>query len=202
MVMQIKLMLLLLLLVEVCLIILQFLSLTKMLYFFHTHIYTWPLESITEVLPGGNWNDVQVYTGVNHVSLCTDITHVWVSKPPPPPLNNPCLHELPCNFDLQAWVFRLALKRTCGHYKNLVPDPDLETRGARSSRPLDKRGGGVGETAVSINFISALRASVWSKNKGASALPGPSPPPPWDPPLEFHSHLNTNSIDNYLISTP
>ena len=96
---------------------------------------------------------------------------------PLPPLNNPCLHELPCNFDLQAWVFRLALKRTCGHYKNLVPYPDLETRGARSSRPLDERGG-VGETAVSINFISALRASVWSKNKGASALPGPFPPSP------------------------
>ena len=100
-------------------------------------------------------------------------------RPPPPPhLNNPCLHELPCNFDLQAWVFRLALKRTCGHYKNLVPDPDLETRGARSSRPLDKRGGGgVGETAVSINFISALRASVWSKNKGGLGPPRALPPP-------------------------
>ena len=105
------------------------------------------------------------------------------------------------NFDLQAWVVRLALKTTCGHYKNLVPDADLEIRGARSSRPLDKRGGGVGETAVSINFFSALRASVWSKNTGASALP-PPPPPPRDPPLEFHSHLNTNSIDSYLISTP
>ena len=80
------------------------------------------------------------------------------------------------NFDLQAWVVRLALKRTCGHYKNLVPDADLEIRGARSSRPLDKRG--VGETAVSINFISALRASVWSKNTGASALPAPPPPSP------------------------
>ena len=63
----------------------------------------------------------------------------WV----PPPLNIPFLHEFPYNIDLQAGVFRLALKRTYGHYKNLVPDTDLEIRGARSFRPLDKGGGGL-----------------------------------------------------------
>ena len=59
-----------------------------------------------------------------------------------------------------------------------VPDPDVEVRGegwggggggersGRSSRPLDKRG-----SPVSKKIFSALRASVWSKNKG----PGPSP---------------------------
>ena len=61
-----------------------------------------------------------------------------------------------------------------------VPDPDIEVRGegwgevggwgggrsGRSSRPLDKRG-----SLVSKKIFSALRASVWSKNKG----PGPSP---------------------------
>ena len=46
-----------------------------------------------------------------------------------------------------------------------VPDPDLEIRAPRSSRPLDK-----GERGLQKTF-SALRASVWSKNKGG---PGPS----------------------------
>ena len=41
-----------------------------------------------------------------------------------------------------------------------VPDPDLDIRGARSSRPLDKTGAPVSKK----NFL-ALRASVWSKNK-------------------------------------
>ena len=39
-----------------------------------------------------------------------------------------------------------------------VPDPDLEIRGA----------GGHG---LPRNFFSALRASVWSKNKGGRAHP-------------------------------
>ena len=44
-----------------------------------------------------------------------------------------------------------------------MPDPDLEIRvGGRSSRPLDKGGG---RRSPQKNF-SALRASVWSKNKG------------------------------------
>ena len=55
-----------------------------------------------------------------------------------------------------------------------MPDPDLEIRGGgggwgESSRPLDKREEvGVGSPK---NIFSALRASVWSKNKGG----GPSP---------------------------
>ena len=48
--------------------------------------------------------------------------------------------------------------------------PDLEIRGPRSSRPLDKwRGGG----RVSKKTFSALRASVWSKNRGSRALRAP-----------------------------
>ena len=50
-----------------------------------------------------------------------------------------------------------------------MPDPHLEIRGARSSRPLDKGG------AVSKKKISVLRASVWSKNKGGTGPLGPSP---------------------------
>ena len=48
----------------------------------------------------------------------------------------------------------------------LVPDSDLEIKG-----------GGVG--AVSKGIFSALRASVWSKNKGETQAP------PLDPPLNF-----------------
>ena len=48
-----------------------------------------------------------------------------------------------------------------------MPDPDLEIRGGRSSRPLIRRGRGVG----------ALRASFWSENKGGGKAgpPGPFP---------------------------
>ena len=42
-----------------------------------------------------------------------------------------------------------------------VPDPDLEIKGGRG-----EGGGGVGVGAVSKKMFSALRASVWSKNKG------------------------------------
>ena len=46
-----------------------------------------------------------------------------------------------------------------------VPDPDPEiSRVGRSSRPLDK--GKWEEGVVPQFFFSALRASVWSKNKG------------------------------------
>ena len=55
-----------------------------------------------------------------------------------------------------------------------MPHPDLEIRWGRSSRPLDKRGGG----AVSKNLFS-----VWSKIKGG---PGPQAPPP-DPPLLYYT---------------
>ena len=45
-----------------------------------------------------------------------------------------------------------------GSLRKPVPDPD----GGRSSRPLDKRGRPL------KNILSALRASVWSENKGNS----------------------------------
>ena len=56
-----------------------------------------------------------------------------------------------------------------------VPDPDLEIKGRRerSCGPLDK-----GEAVFKKDF-SALRASVWSKNKGGRPPRGP----PLDPPL-------------------
>ena len=62
-----------------------------------------------------------------------------------------------------------------------VPDPDLDIRGGRSSRPWDK-----GEGAVSKNFFSALRTSVWSKNKrrGRASLA-----PPLDPPLSLLDYI-------------
>ena len=52
-----------------------------------------------------------------------------------------------------------------------MPDPHLEIRGARSSRPLDK--GGEGGLQKKKNWV--LRASVWSKNKGGTGPLGPSP---------------------------
>ena len=57
-----------------------------------------------------------------------------------------------------------------------MPDPDLEIRRkrgggglGRSSRPLQKVALGGGSPKI---FLSALGASVWSKNKGAGASPG------------------------------
>ena len=52
-----------------------------------------------------------------------------------------------------------------------MPDPDVQIRGARLFRPLDK---GVGGGRSPKKIFSALRASVWSKNKGRGAL---RPPP-------------------------
>ena len=51
-----------------------------------------------------------------------------------------------------------------------LPDPHLEIRWGRSSRPLDKGEGG----AVSKKLFFALRDSVRSKNKGGV---GPRAPP-------------------------
>ena len=51
-----------------------------------------------------------------------------------------------------------------------MPDPDLEIRGGQSSRPLDKGGGASQKT-----IFSALRASVWSNNKGGWGGQGPFP---------------------------
>ena len=55
-------------------------------------------------------------------------------------------------------VIRLIIFHAC----STVPDPDLEIRRGRSSRLLEKGGGG----AVSKKIFSALQASVWSKKKG------------------------------------
>ena len=54
-----------------------------------------------------------------------------------------------------------------------MPDPGLEINGGRSPRPLDKGEGGRAQSPK--KFFSALRASVWSKNKRG--------PAPLDPPL-------------------
>ena len=59
---------------------------------------------------------------------------------------------------------------------NTVVDPDLQIRGG---------GGGGGEKRegpVSKKTFSALRASVWAKNKGGGQAPWA---PPLDPPLEY-----------------
>ena len=60
-----------------------------------------------------------------------------------------------------------------------MPDPDLEIRGGgegtRSSRPLDKGGGG-GPVSQKIFFWP----SVWSKNKGEGRAP------PLESPLVAH----------------
>ena len=57
-----------------------------------------------------------------------------------------------------------------------MPDADLEIRGGgRSSRPLDKGGGGEGEGGVFKNLFS-----VWSKNNSGGRVPWA---PPLDPPL-------------------
>ena len=62
-----------------------------------------------------------------------------------------------------------------------VPDTDLEiTEWGQSSRPLEKVAGWGRSPKSSKNSFSALRASVWSKNKGE---PGPPPAPPLDPSL-------------------
>ena len=62
-----------------------------------------------------------------------------------------------------------------------VPDPDGEIRGwgrgGWSSRPLDKWGRGCWSEKKKENF-SALRASVWSKNKGGPGPRAPGPPGP------------------------
>ena len=52
-----------------------------------------------------------------------------------------------------------------------VADPDLQIRGVVHPDPDIKRGGGRGSQK---KFFSALRTSVWSKNKGRGGSPGHS----------------------------
>ena len=70
-----------------------------------------------------------------------------------------------------------------------MPDPDLEIRGGGSSRPLDKGGG----RSPKKTFL-ALRASFWSKNKGARP-----PVPPMDPPLYHDIRFTVVGIDRGLV---
>ena len=63
-----------------------------------------------------------------------------------------------------------------------MQDRDLEIRGGRSSRPLEKGG-----EESHQKIFSALRASLWSKNKrgpgaGAGAGAGAGPPAPYPGP--------------------
>ena len=66
------------------------------------------------------------------------------------------------------------------HVLSSVPDPDLEVRGrgggggGAGGHPNPELIGG-GGGAVSKIFFLALRATVWSENKGVPGPPGPSP---------------------------
>ena len=59
---------------------------------------------------------------------------------------------------------------------------NLQGQGQEEKVRPQRRGGGGGGGAGLKNFFSALRASVWSKNKREAGLPGPLPP---DPPLHW-----------------
>ena len=60
-----------------------------------------------------------------------------------------------------------------------VADPDLHMgQGGNGHLDPDMRGGG----PVSKKHVSALQASVWSKNKGGPGPPGPSPGSATEPP--------------------
>ena len=69
-----------------------------------------------------------------------------------------------------------------------MADQDLQISGRPGHPDPEIRGKGGGGGAVSKKIFSALRASVWSKNKwGGGGGPGPSPGS-LDPPLE-HSRI-------------
>jgi len=85
------------------------------------------------------------------------------------------------SYDMRSFMLPLKVHRILLEEKYIpVADPDLQIRGSRSFRPSDKGGPGHpdpeirGAPGLKI-FFSALRASVWSKNKGERAPPGPSP---------------------------
>ena len=72
-----------------------------------------------------------------------------------------------------------------------MANPDLQIReGPGHPDPeIMGRGGGGEEGCLSPKKIfSALRASVWSNNKGGSGPPGPSPP------LDLPLHLSIEGI--------
>ena len=81
-----------------------------------------------------------------------------------------------------------------------MPDPDLEKRGGgRLYRPLDKGGG---RARSPPKNVSALRASVWSKNKGwEGGLP--TGPLPWiRHTVELHVTYPDAVTVNTTISLP
>ena len=69
-----------------------------------------------------------------------------------------------------------------------VADPDLQVRGGGGGHPDPEIMGGGG--GLQTNFFSALRASVWSKNKGMPGPPGPPGPFPWIRPRGVQSRSN------------
>ena len=86
--------------------------------------------------------------------------------------------------------FRIQLRSwNCFGIFNLVRSAGSrpwDNGGARSSRPLDKGG-----TRSPKQLFSALRASVWSKNKGEiSCPPSPSPGRHWSVRSLQKKHLN------------
>ena len=71
----------------------------------------------------------------------------------------------------KSFISPLTILNVKVYFTIAMPDPNLEIKGGgRSPRPLDK-GGGDGHQK---KIFSALRESVWSKNKGGGGLPGPS----------------------------
>ena len=79
------------------------------------------------------------------------------------------------------------IRRLVKHFliKNLTvtvadPDPQISGGGGGVGHPDPETSGGGG---LQKKVFSALRASVWYKNKGG---PGPPRAPPLDPPLSKH----------------
>ena len=90
-------------------------------------------------------------------------------------INRSEITVLMCEHKLYPYGF-CACAKAIGIVWTTVAYPDLQIRGGgrrgrgRSSRSWDKRGG-----RLLQKFFSAVRASVWSKNKGVPGPPGSSP---------------------------
>ena len=71
-----------------------------------------------------------------------------------------------------------------------MADPDLQIRGGGGCHP--HAGGDKGGARYQKTFFSALRASVWSKNKGGPSL---------DPPLTMATEIKYLSAKNAVVHT-